>query len=138
MHRSEKHRMTEASGQRGEKLKKNQKEGSAKSSAIIQGGHPLTLLLLLHSLNPPSPLPLSCSSWSGPVGEGKGFLRSELSLSPWLHHLQSMPLRAGRNAAHTRGVRMCTLAHGATCRLVIGWWRDAEDRGGGALLSFFS
>lgn len=38
-------------------------------------------------------------------------MRRKLSLSPRLHHLQSMPLRARRNAPHTRGVRMCTHTH---------------------------
>ncbi|KAI4807656.1 hypothetical protein KUCAC02_027448, partial [Chaenocephalus aceratus] len=55
-----------------------------------------------------------CSSRSGPVGEGKGFLWRDLSLSPRLHHLQSMPLRAERNAPYTSGVQ-------AGDRVVAGW-----------------
>lgn len=107
---------------------------------IIQERHRLALhlLALLHSFNPPPPSPWSCSSCPGPVGEGKGYLWRMLSLSSRLHHLLSMPSRAGKKTAYTRGVCMHAHTHGdkqAGGRMVTGCRRQREGEVG--VLLFF-
>lgn len=87
---------------------------------------------------PPPPSPWSCSPCPGPVGEGKGYLWRMLSLSSRLHHLLSMPSRAGKETAYTRGVCMHAHTHGgkqAGGRMVTGCRRQGDGEVG--VLLFF-
>ena len=128
--------MRETSGKKAEE-KKIRKKGKWKTlcnnprrAPTLERSTSLSSSFLASPPPPPSPgvAPLGLAL----LAKGKGFFfffsflffffaRSELSLSPRLHHLQSMPLRGCEKKHHTPAASPYARTHTATCRLVFGW-----------------